>query len=93
NRNNSHDSRSWFGGKGGGVPQIDLLGRAAFVWLHVEPGGSFSFDRFLADVNGAPVLPAAHAATLGPALERCLSARPPREKTTPPPPAQSANPG
>lgn len=27
NRNNSHDSRVWFGGKGGGVPFADTIGR------------------------------------------------------------------
>ena len=27
NRNNSHDSRTWFGGKGGGVPLADTQGR------------------------------------------------------------------
>ncbi len=27
NRNNSHDSRMWFGGKGGGVPRSDTIGR------------------------------------------------------------------
>jgi signal peptidase I len=27
NRNNSHDSRMWFGGKGGGVPLADTVGR------------------------------------------------------------------
>jgi signal peptidase I len=27
NRNNSHDSRMWFGGKGGGVPVSDTIGR------------------------------------------------------------------
>jgi len=26
NRNNSHDSRAWFGGKGGGVPTSDVVG-------------------------------------------------------------------
>ena len=27
NRNNSHDSRMWFGGEGGGVPLADTIGR------------------------------------------------------------------
>jgi signal peptidase I len=34
NRNNSHDSRMWFGGQGGGVPNGDTIGR---VRAHDEP--------------------------------------------------------
>jgi signal peptidase I len=34
NRNNSHDSRMWFGGRGGGVPNGDTIGR---VRAHDEP--------------------------------------------------------
>lgn len=30
NRHNSHDSRMWFGGQGGGVPFENIRGRALF---------------------------------------------------------------
>src|SRR5262245_29321700 len=33
NRNNSHDSRFWFGGRGGGVPLDNVKARALFRWL------------------------------------------------------------
>ena len=40
NRNNSHDSRSWRGGKGGGVPFEYIKGRALFIWMSFGPRGS-----------------------------------------------------
>ena len=36
NRNNSHDSRSWWEGKGGGVPFDFIKGRALVVWLSFD---------------------------------------------------------
>jgi signal peptidase I len=38
NRNNSHDSRSWNGGLGGGVPQAMLLGRVEMPPLALPAG-------------------------------------------------------
>jgi signal peptidase I len=38
NRNNSHDSRMWWGGTGGGVPRANLRGRARVLWLSPAPG-------------------------------------------------------
>src|SRR5690606_10154869 len=46
NRHNSHDSRMWRGGKGGGVPFPNIKGRALFVWL--------PWSRFAVPVMGKP---------------------------------------
>ena len=73
NRNNSHDSRMWFGGKGGGVPFENIRGRALFVWLSVDNGVDWSREG--APVMGRPRLPPA-ARGLEPQLERCLKNRP-----------------
>ena len=88
NRNNSHDSRMWFGGQGGGVPFANIRGRALFVWLSVSDNG-IDWSRFGAPVMGRPRLPNAMKG-LEPALAKCLADRPPIEKTTPPnpPPAR-----
>jgi signal peptidase I len=74
NRNNSHDSRMWFGGQGGGVPFENIRGRALFVWLSVSESG-LDWSRLGAPVMGRPRLPPS-AKDLEPALERCLKARP-----------------
>ena len=84
NRNNSHDSRLWFGGRGGGVPFANIRGKALFVWLSMTDSG-IDWTRFGAPVMGTPRLPAAMK-SLEPALDKCLRDRPPLEKTTPPPP-------
>ena len=86
NRNNSHDSRSWRGGLGAGVPFENIKGRASFIWMSFEPGGRIAQDRFFVDIHGRPVLPGAQNAPLAAALEKCLRERPPVEQTTPPSP-------
>ena len=79
NRNNSHDSRMWWGGKGGGVPTDLVRGRARVIWLSI-PGG-----RAGQSVEGA-TLPAGSEG-LQAALDACLtSGRPPAARTEPPPP-------
>ncbi len=83
NRNNSHDSRMWWGGKGGGVPFANIRGRALFVWLSATDSG-IDLSREGTNVMGRPRLPAAMKA-LEPQLDKCLRERPPIEKTTPPP--------
>jgi signal peptidase I len=83
NRNNSHDSRFWFGRKGGGVPFDNIRGRALFVWLSVSENG-VDWSRFGAPVMGRPRLPPAMS-SLEPDLARCLRDRPPIEETRPPP--------
>ncbi len=78
NRNNSRDSRAWFGGRGGGVPYDNIKGRAMFVWLPV--------DRFLVNVMGSPQLPNGAPAEMVRGIATCLQNRPPISATTPPPP-------
>jgi signal peptidase I len=79
-RNNSHDSRMWFGGKGGGVPYDNIRGRALFVWLSLS-GNGVDLSREGAQVMGRPRLPPA-AKDLQPQLDQCLRDRP---KVTAPP--------
>ncbi len=86
NRNNSHDSRSWRGGLGGGVPFENIKGRAMFVWMSFGPGGGIAQDRLFVDVMGRPGLPPGQDPALTTALEKCLRERPPVSETTPPPP-------
>lgn len=76
NRNNSRDSRAWFGGRGGGVPYANIKGRAMFVWLPV--------DRFLVNVMGAPQLPSGAPPEMVHGIAACMAKRPPVSETTPP---------
>jgi signal peptidase I len=82
NRNNSHDSRMWWNGQGGGVPFENIKGRALFVWLSVADSG-IDWTRLGAPVMGRPRLPPSMRG-LDPAVEKCLRERPPLDKTTPP---------
>jgi signal peptidase I len=74
NRNNSHDSRMWFGGQGGGVPFENIRGRALFVWLSTSEAG-VDLSREFAPVMGRPRVPPS-AKVLEPQLEQCLRSRP-----------------
>jgi signal peptidase I len=74
NRNNSHDSRMWFGGQGGGVPFENIRGRALFVWLSVSDNG-IDWSREGAPVMGRPRLPPS-AAGLQSRFDECLANRP-----------------
>jgi signal peptidase I len=80
NRNNSHDSRMWFGGQGGGVPRDLFRGRATFIWLSVGAEG-VDWSRAERPVDGAH-LPAS-ASSLQPALDACLRSRPTRAEPPP----------
>ncbi len=84
NRNNSSDSRSWFGGKGGGVRYETFKGRGSLVWLSFDADGKVDSDRMFMDLSGAPRLPKAAPPELRQGLEKCLAARPPLAETTPP---------
>lgn len=75
NRNNSHDSRMWFGGVGGGVPRDHLKGVARMLWLSPTPGRAGS------DLGTLGPLPSPELAD---GVKRCVAARPPRAKTSPP---------
>jgi signal peptidase I len=84
NRNNSHDSRSWRGGLGAGVPFENIKGRAMFVWMSFGPGGGIAQDRLFVNVMGRPNLPAAQEQSLQVALDKCLRERPATAQTMPP---------
>lgn len=52
NRDNSRDSRCWFGGKGGFVPREDILGRAFIIyWSWNNHGWGVRWDRVLKSIN------------------------------------------
>lgn len=74
NRNNSHDSRRWRGGKGGGVPFDNIQGRAMRVW--------WPLPRVLVPVMGHPELPKGMPEALTAGIDRCLAQRP--SQTLPP---------
>ena len=84
NRYNSHDSRSWRGGQGAGVPFENIKGRAMFVWMSFAPGGGISTDRLFVNVMGRPKLPGGADPSLQPALDKCMRERPSVSQTTPP---------
>jgi signal peptidase I len=86
NRNNSHDSRTWRGGLGAGVPFEDIHGTARVIWLSGMEG------RAGTPIHGPPLLPPA-ARSLEPALKRCLDERPPAAKRSPPGPRRWAGQG
>ena len=82
NRNNSHDSRMWWGGRGGGVPFANIRGQGALRLVEHPRRSGIDWSRLGAPVMGRPRLPAAMR-SLEPALDKCLRERPPIEKTTP----------
>jgi signal peptidase I len=83
NRNNSSDSRAWFGGRGGGVPYANVKGRAMFVWLSFGFDGGIGWDRLLTHVMGRPRLPKGAPDALLRGIDACLAQRP--NETNPPP--------
>jgi signal peptidase I len=85
NRNNSHDSRSWKGGMGSGVPFQNIKGRAMFVWWSWDPRGGVALDRLFVNVMGPPKLPPSTPREIVAGLQKCLRERPPVDQTTPPP--------
>jgi len=81
NRDNSHDSRAWNEGRGGGVPFDNIKGRAMVVFITFGPSQNV-LERLLVDVMGRPRLPASNAHLQG-TLDKCLKDIP--KQTTPPP--------
>jgi signal peptidase I len=80
NRNNSMDSRAWAGGRGAGVPDANIKGRAMFVWWGV------ALDRLFMSVLGTPRLPKGAPPDIVNGINACLAKRPPLSETTPPAP-------
>jgi signal peptidase I len=83
NRENSHDSRGWFGGRGGGVKVDHIEGRATAIWMSVDGAGRVDWSR-MGSTSGAPKCPKGFLPATCAGLEKCLANRPPRETTTPP---------
>jgi signal peptidase I len=88
NRNNSSDSRAWNAGRGGGVPDANIKGRAMFVWLSFGPDGGVTWDRLATNVLGKPRLPKGAPEEILQKIEQCLRERPPPGQTLPPAPSQ-----
>jgi signal peptidase I len=84
NRLNSHDSRTWRGGQGAGVPFENIKGRAMFVWMSFDPNGGVASDRLFVQIMGPPTIPGKPDEALQSALDKCLRERPDLAKTTPP---------
>jgi signal peptidase I len=70
NRWNAHDSRMWYGGRGGGVPIDTIAGVPFTVWLSTDAKG-IRRSRIGLDLR-RPRLPDSMS-TLRPALEACLA--------------------
>jgi signal peptidase I len=70
NRHNAHDSRMWWGGRGGGVPLATVRGIPFVVWMSANENG-VDWSRFGLALDGAH-LPASMA-SLQPALDKCLA--------------------
>ncbi|NUO49651.1 MAG: signal peptidase I [Polyangiaceae bacterium] len=85
NRHNSHDSRQWNGGKGGGVPFESIRGRAS-VWFAAFGAGRSFTDRAWDEIHGLPLLPDRYQWPLSGPIDTCMSAKPPVTETTPPSP-------
>ncbi|HQK21135.1 MAG TPA: signal peptidase I, partial [Polyangiaceae bacterium] len=84
NRMNSHDSRSWFDGRGGGVPFANIRGSALWVWMSFTSGGSVAWDRIGISVMGMPKLPTEFQDNLGARLAECIRNHPGLAAATPP---------
>jgi len=86
NRMNSHDSRGWFGGRGGGVPFSYIRGSALWVWMSFTLDGKIAWDRIGVSVMGLPKLPESFDANLGPRISECMKKHPGAAAATPPAP-------
>ncbi len=84
NRMNSHDSRGWFGGRGGGVPFSYIRGSALFVWMSFTTAGSIAWDRIGVSVMGVPKLPGEFDEKLRGRIAECIDAHPGAAAATPP---------
>ena len=89
NRNNSADSRAWDRGRGAGVPDGNIKGRAMFVWLNFKKNGMpLDFNRLFTHVLGTPKLPQGAPPDIVAGIEKCLKQRPAADRLLPPDPAR-----
>ena len=79
NRNNSHDSRGWWEGKGGGVPFDFIKGRALIVWMSFAPRG-IAWDRIGITVMGKPKIPPGPGGLPAARHRQVLQGPPPAER-------------
>lgn len=84
NRMNSHDSRGWFDGRGGGVPFHYIRGSALWVWMSFTPAGSIAWDRIGVSVMGMPRLPQEFHAQHSGRITECMNNHPGAAAATPP---------
>jgi signal peptidase I len=68
NRHNSHDSRTWFQGQGGGLSLATVRGKAFVVWLALERGG-IDWERSGSAIDELRLPKSAEA--LAPEVARC----------------------
>ncbi len=83
NRNNSHDSRFWWDGKGGGVPFANFRGPASLIWFSYA-GTRMDGSRVGRSVMTSHLLVPKGMESSQAALDKCLRDRP--AKTVPPAP-------
>jgi signal peptidase I len=75
NRENSHDSRTWYGGAGGGVPIATVGGTVFTVWLASTEKG-IDWAREGLDLGGRHPGAPPGAPAMAPAVEECMRRRP-----------------
>jgi signal peptidase I len=84
NRNNSHDSRFWYDGKGGGVPFPNFRGPASLIW-YSHTGTRIDWSRIGTFVMTTKLRLLEGMEGLSAALDKCVRERP---AVTEPPPAK-----
>ncbi len=84
NRHNSHDSRFWWDGKGGGVPFENFTGPASLIWFSYA-GASVDWSRIGGFVMPERLHIPPEMASSQPALAKCLRERPVRTEPLRPP--------
>jgi signal peptidase I len=90
NRENSHDSRGWFEGRGSGVPIETIKGRAKIIWMSFDARG-VAGSRIGTNLGATPACPEGCPRETCVGLGRCLEDRPPRSATVPPPSGRRAS--
>lgn len=73
NRNSSHDSRFWFGGKGGGVPRDFVRARVLLRWWWSGNDGRFDWSRLGASLTD-PIPPSVDERPAGRTVEVSVAA-------------------